>query len=430
MKTRLLLLCGLLLVPAVPPSFAQSPEPAVAKPLLNADQLEQLLAPIALYPDALIAVMLPAATAPADLVLAARFLQEHGDTANLDDRTWDESVRSLTHFPSVLKWMDQNLAWTKQLGEAFRDQPAEVMQAIQRLRARARAAGTLGDSAQQQVVVDGDVIAIIPARADAIYIPYYDPTVVYYRPASFYPGGYFTFGGAISVGSWLAFECDWWNRTVWVAPRRPVESGIRDWRRPVFPGRPGYVSDPDRRAWRPAPNSHRPAAPKGNEPPPATGPRPVRPEHPPGERKTVPSLPERPPVRDFGAPARTPITAPGNSAPPPPTTVIAPAARRNPEPGRERARPPEPSTRPAPASAPTPSASPSATMPPGRLPYGNVPTGPVVAPLSSPVVAPLSRPVVAPMPAPAPRVPPPAAAPARAPRDGGEGLDRKKDQPN
>jgi hypothetical protein len=334
MKTHLLLLCGLLGGAASPHSSAQSSEPAATAPLLNPAQLEQLLAPIALYPDALIAVMLPAATSPADLVLAARFLAEAGEGANLEGKTWEESVKSLAHFHSVLKWMDQNLAWTKQLGEAFRDQPAEVMQAIQRLRAKARAAGTLGDTAQQSVVVEGDVISIVPAQANAIYLPYYDPAVVYYhRPGSFYPGGYFTFGGAISVGSWLSFECDWWNRKVWVAPRRPADAGPRDWRRPIFPGRPGYAADPDRRAWRPAPSAHRPAVPAGNDRPRNEAPVPTPPSHPPSERKVMPTPRETRPTREIGPTAPPTAVAPGSNQAPT-GAVTTPPCVADPRPAR------------------------------------------------------------------------------------------------
>jgi len=124
---------------------AQEPEPAPdpALPLFTAEELEQLLGPIALYPDALIALILPATTAPSDLVLAARYLQAQGNAEQIDYQPWDDSVKALARYPTVVAWMDQNLAWTKQVGEAFASQPADVMNAVQRLRTQARAAGTL-----------------------------------------------------------------------------------------------------------------------------------------------------------------------------------------------------------------------------------------------------------------------------------------------
>lgn len=94
-------------------------------------------------------------------------------------------MRSLARYPDVIKWLDENLAWTQQLGTAFLAQPAEVMQAVQRLRARARAAGTLIDTPQQKVITEGEVILIEPASPTVIYVPRYDPEVVYVsRPYS------------------------------------------------------------------------------------------------------------------------------------------------------------------------------------------------------------------------------------------------------
>ena len=97
------------------------------------EALNQLLAPIALYPDALIALILPASTVPSDLVLAARYISSNGDPAQVVNQPWDDSVKSLVRYPDVVKWMDQNLEWTTQVGEAFLDQPADVMNTIQQL---------------------------------------------------------------------------------------------------------------------------------------------------------------------------------------------------------------------------------------------------------------------------------------------------------
>ena len=239
---------------------AAAPAPARRSP----EELEKLLAPIALYPDALIAIILPAATAPADVVLAARHVRDNpGDTSQIEHRAWDESVKSLTHYPAVLAWMDENLDWTKQLGEAFVEQPAEVMQAMQRLRAQARAAGTLVDTPQQQVIAEANVIRIVPAQPDVIYVPYYEPEVVFVtRPHYGYvsPRPFFSFGVGVAVGSWLAFECDWNRHTIWVGNRhRPWTH--HDWRRPLVVAPPigaAYVRTPEVRHWRPSPQTVRP----------------------------------------------------------------------------------------------------------------------------------------------------------------------------
>ena len=138
------------------PLLAQPPAPD--SPPLSPQELDQALGPIALYPDALIALILPAATDPSDVVLAARYLQDGGDPADTDDQPWDDSLKALTHYPDVVKWMDRNLTWTKTVGEAFVAEPAEVMNSIQRLRAEARSAGSLVNTPQQQVLVEDGYI--------------------------------------------------------------------------------------------------------------------------------------------------------------------------------------------------------------------------------------------------------------------------------
>src|ERR1051326_500733 len=226
-------------------------------PHLTAEQLDQLLGPIALYPDALIALILPASTVPSDVVLAARYLNG-GDPSRVDEQPWDDSVRALAHYPDLVKWMDENLRWTQQVGEAFLDQPAEVMKSVQHLRAEARAAGTLVDTIQQQVVVESDTISIVPTQPDVIYVPYYDPEVVYVRHDR-YSGPFFSFSIGYPTGFWLGYNVDWGHRRLWVVDRRDRERYWReqhDWRRPVFPARPNVDHEPDRHAWTP------PAAPR------------------------------------------------------------------------------------------------------------------------------------------------------------------------
>ena len=246
---------GTALVAQPPPPDDRPPSAAMSgTPTLSAEQLEQLLGPIALYPDALIALILPASTLPTDIVLAARQLRhDPKDRSQIEHRSWDESVKSLTHYPEVLLWLDENLTWTQQVGEAFLLQPAEVMQTIQRLRASARAAGTLADSPQQQIITETNVIRIVPAQPDIIYVPRYEPEIVFVPQPVHYPRPVLSFGVGVGVGSWLAYDFDWHRNTLWCANRhRPWTR--HDWRRPIVPIAPTFthVPPPGVRPWRPS----------------------------------------------------------------------------------------------------------------------------------------------------------------------------------
>lgn len=195
----------------------------------TAAELDQLLGPIALYPDALIALILPAATVPADVVLAVRYLQDANGLSQVENRAWDDSVKALTHYPEVLKWMDQNLTWTQQVGEAFRNQPDDVMTAVQRLRARAQTVGSLVDTPQQQVVAQAGVISIVPVQPDVIYVPYYDPQIVYVeRP--YYSASYFSFSAPYASGLWLSYGVDWNRRRVCYVERSDRSRFWNDYR--------------------------------------------------------------------------------------------------------------------------------------------------------------------------------------------------------
>lgn len=254
---------GVAPVPVVPGAVY----PAPGAPLRTAAKLEQLLAPIALYPDALIAIILPASTAPTDIVLAARHLRDFpADRSQIEHRAWDESVKSLANYPDVVKWLDENLTWTKQVGEAFTSQPADVMQTIQRLRTKAQAAGTLVTTPQQEVIAEQSVIRIVPAQPNVIYVPYYQPEVVFIDRPVYYPQPFLTFGAGVAVGSWLAFDCDWRGNSIWVGDRHRRWSG-HDWRRPVVPFasttiivQNGYARPPAVRQWRPPPQPMRGSA--------------------------------------------------------------------------------------------------------------------------------------------------------------------------
>jgi len=217
-------------------------------------QLDQLLAPVALYPDPLLSLMLPASTNYADVVSAANYLDAGGDPANAEAQPWDDSIRALAHYPQIVRWMAQNETWTEQLGEAFAAQPDNVMSAIQRLRAEAQASGALVNSAQQQVVYDGDTIAIEPSNPDVLYIPYYDPNVVYGGPSDYSPGSYFSYSPAFATGWWLSYGLDWHHRQVWQVQRDHRQEYWRehrsDWNRPL-PSR--QRNQPGIHAWHPSP---------------------------------------------------------------------------------------------------------------------------------------------------------------------------------
>ena len=207
-----------------PPPGAPAATPS-APQLLSEEDLNELLGPIALYPDALVSLILPASTTPSDITVASRYLNQNGDTANVADQPWSESVRALAKYPDVLKWMDENLEWTNSLGEAFVDQPADVMKAVQRLRVLAQAKGNLVNTPQQTVVVEQQeapsqpanvVIRIVPADPEIIYVPRYDPAIVYvqaYQPDYVTP--LITFGMGFAVGSWLNYDCDWHNNNLY-----------------------------------------------------------------------------------------------------------------------------------------------------------------------------------------------------------------------
>ena len=208
------------------------------------EQLDQLLAPIALYPDPLIALILPAATVPTDLGLAAGYLAANGDPGGIDAQPWDPSVKGLARYPDVLKWMNDNLDWTHVLGAAFAQQPSDVMKSVQQLRAQARAAGNLVDTTQQQVVMEGDNIGIVPAQPDVIYVPQYDYGAIYETQASVgIPG--ITFGVAYPVGPWLGFQVNWETYGVWIGPWRRGWDYRSEWRHPGVGGNAWHAWHPD-----------------------------------------------------------------------------------------------------------------------------------------------------------------------------------------
>ena len=186
--------------------------------MLDAGQLDQLVAPIALYPDPLLAQVLMASTYPLEVVQADRWakankkLKDEKLKAALEKQDWDASVKELVSTPTVLAMMNDKLDWTQQLGDAVLAQQADVMDAIQRLRAKAQANGKLETTKQQKVTVKQEragapIIEIEPASPDVVYVPYYDPAVVYgewpypdYPPYYYPPPAGYIVGGAIATG--------------------------------------------------------------------------------------------------------------------------------------------------------------------------------------------------------------------------------------
>jgi hypothetical protein len=196
---------------------------------LTAEELQQLTAPIALYPDALVAQILAAATFPDQIATAANWVHQSNLTGStlmqaVDSQPWDPSVKALTQFPSVLDNMAKNLSWTSALGEAYHTQAADVMSAIQFLRAKAQAAGNLKSGSQITVVQQSpQTIVIQSANPQVVYVPQYNPAVVYGTPYV-YPGystaavvatGMLAFGAGIAVGAMMSSGCCGWGYSSW-----------------------------------------------------------------------------------------------------------------------------------------------------------------------------------------------------------------------
>ncbi len=180
-----LLCCLLVQFTAEAGSYApggQSGEQSPTQTVLQSPQeLQQLVAPIALYADALVAQVLAASTYPTEIVEAERWMQGHSNlkgeelAGEVDKQPWDPSVKALTQFPSVLENMDKNLSWTSSLGDAYANQQQAVTDAVQAMRQQARKAGQLNSNEQENVSTQGNTIVIQPANPDVVYVPAYDP---------------------------------------------------------------------------------------------------------------------------------------------------------------------------------------------------------------------------------------------------------------
>jgi hypothetical protein len=182
-----------------PPYTQQTPE-----------ELQRLVAPIALYPDSLVAQVLAAATFPEQVVEADRWVQAHSDLKGdalghaVDQEPWDPSVKALAAFPTVLGNMDKNLSWTSSLGDAYYNQQQDVMDAVQVMRQRAQQAGNLKSTPQQTVTTQGSTVVIEPAEPDVVYVPAYDPWLIYGGPIVAWPGWY-PYPGIWYDGPFLSF---------------------------------------------------------------------------------------------------------------------------------------------------------------------------------------------------------------------------------
>src|SRR6185436_10992918 len=182
--------------PGAAPVAAANPSPPPSSPAKkSAAELQKLVEPIALHPDPLIAMILPASAYPLEIVQAARFLKDTNNVSKVDEQAWDENVKGVAKFPQVIAKMDADLAWTIDLGQAFVNQPKELMDAIQELRSKAQKLGNLKTTEQQIVTVTNitvlqtnvtevvnvtkEVIEIVPSNPSVIYVPSYAPAIYY-----------------------------------------------------------------------------------------------------------------------------------------------------------------------------------------------------------------------------------------------------------
>jgi uncharacterized membrane protein YgcG len=238
---------------------------------LSAEELGQMVAPIALYPDALVAQILAASTYPTQVVEADRWVQSQGNMpadqlgAAANSQSWDPSVKALIAFPSVLAQMDKNIQWTTDLGNAYYNQPDDVMAAVQGMRAKAQASGNLHNTPQQVVSDNGGNIVIAPANPEVVYVPVYNPWGVYGAPVGVYPGYYYGppagvyFGAGLAIGfgvgigiglwshwgwGWNSWHPDWNHRAIYYGGNRYYTRSVtvynRGYNRPGSPhGYPG-----------------------------------------------------------------------------------------------------------------------------------------------------------------------------------------------
>lgn len=352
-------------LPRVPEQAPQKPD----KPIYSLTDLEYLLGPIALYPDPLLAILLPATAFPLQIVQADRWLVanpnavERGDFSQVDAMPWDPSVQALTRFPDVIKMLADHLDWTESIGMAFSLQSEDVATTVQMMRAKAETAGNLKSTPQQTVTARDEggsrVIYIAPANPERIYVPVYDSSTVFYSAV---PSA-LAFGTGVLVGSVWNNRWGWndrrWNQ-LWIHP--PVwHAPPPNWRPPGRPGaRPPGAWRPDRPGGRPQrPDGVRPDRPGVRPDRPGVRPdRPgVRPDRP-GVRPDRPGMrPDRPAVRPDRPAVRPdrPSARPDRPAARPDRPAVRPD-RPGARPDRPAARPDRPAARPQRPAAQRPGA--------------------------------------------------------------------------
>src|SRR3984893_6504362 len=189
-QVLLLLLCCLLVqstaqADSYGPASQSDQQPPAAPVQQSPQELQQLVAPIALYPDALVSQILAASTYPTEIVEADRWMERHSDLQGEKlakegaKQAWDPSVKPLAQFPAVLETMDKNLSWTSSLGEAYANEPDDVTNAVQEMRQQAQKAGHLNSNEQEQVTTEGNTIVIEPANPEVVYVPAFEPCLAY-----------------------------------------------------------------------------------------------------------------------------------------------------------------------------------------------------------------------------------------------------------
>lgn len=247
---RAFALAFVLLFAGLSGAATQQPQQAQSTETLSSQQIEQLVAPIALYPDTLLSQVLMASTYPLEVVEAARWVKENPNVTGqalqdaMQKQPWDPSVKALTAVPQTLTMMNDQIKWTQNLGDAFLAQQADVLSAVQQLRARADAAGNLKSTPQQTVTrvnrpanvpatggAPATAYTIVSANPDEYFVPIYDPNVAFgtwpyadYAPFYWYPegwgGGWWGFGTGFFTGAAIWAGVNWWNRHVNINPLR------------------------------------------------------------------------------------------------------------------------------------------------------------------------------------------------------------------
>ena len=232
-KTQATLLAGLLLLTGCGKSKATATQSSATTPnettaaatspvsdqKYSDDELDEMLAPVALYPDPLLAQIIPAATFFDQLEQAQRTLNGKSDDDLIANQNWEVSVKSVAHYPQVLKMMVENQDRTIAIGQAYVTQPQDVSKSIQRLRGQAKDAGNLVTNKQQQVVTEGEAIKIVPAEPQVIYVPQYDPEVVYVdngpSTGAVVAATAISFGVGLAIGAWLNNDYDYYGRGIY-----------------------------------------------------------------------------------------------------------------------------------------------------------------------------------------------------------------------